>query len=991
MAKTKILVVEDENIIAVNIKNKLKGLGYTVAATVPSGEEAIQKVEETHPDLVLMDIKLKGDVDGVQAAEKICSRFNVPVIYLTAYSDDNTLQRAKLSKPFGYLLKPVKERELYTAIEIALYQHKMEEELKKHRDHLEELVEERTAEIAIANEQLKGEIVERKRAEEALQEAHDELEARVKERTKELEQKTQQLQKEITERKRAEEELNRKHNLIESIKNVQSQFIADADPYILFDNILKVILSLTQSEYGFIGEVLYTDDGDPYLKTHAITNIAWNKETKEFYKKNAPIGTEFRNLKTLFGAVITTGKPVISNDPSADPQSGGLPPRHPPLNAFLGLPIYSGKDLVSMIGIANRPNGYDNEIIEYLKPIVSTYGTLIDAFRNIQKRTQTEEALKQSEERFDLAMQGANDGLWDWDLVRDEVYYSPRWKSMLGYNVEEIKPHLDEWKRLLHPDDLDRAISNFQAYIDGKIKVYNIEFNMQHKDGHYVNILSRGMAIRDNKGKAFRIIGTHVDITERKQAEEIIRNSEDKLKRAQKIARFGNWELDLKTDKGLWSEQVYHIFGYKPGEIEISFEWFLKHIHPDDRKHVAIEIRQAVNKQKPIEMEYRVYRKDGGECTVHSIGQVKLDETGKIIGMEGTIQDITKRKRSEEELSKLSNAIQQSADSVIITDKEGVIEFVNPAFEKITGYSKEEVIGKTPGILRSGKHKQKFYEKLWKTVLSGKIFRETIINKKKNGELFWDEKVISPIIDKQGIITHFVATGKDVTKRKQAEEEVYQSREQLRSLAARLQSIREEEQTRISRELHDELGHSLTALKIDLVALSKDPLIKSKPQADDLQSMISLTDHSLQTVKRIATELRPGVLDHLGLGAAIEWQSKEFQSHTQIKCEVRLPEERLGLDKDKDIILFRILQESLTNVARHAQATNIVITLQKDKQSISMIVQDDGRGIEESEVVGMRSLGLLGMRERAHLVGGKLTITGEKGKGTTVSVSVPMD
>ena len=470
-----------------------------------------------------------------------------------------------------------------------------------------------------------------------------------------------------------------------------------------------------------------------------------------------------------------------------------------------------------------------------------------------------------------------------------------------------------------------------------------------------------------------------------------LQDSEVRLTEAQRIAHLGSWEWNIIDNSEIWSDEQFHIFGYNPGEITPTYQHFLDAIHPEDSDFVIDTIQKTLYEKQSYQIEFRIIRPNKEVRTILAQGQVYRDQQDKPIRMIGTVQDITERKQAEDELNKLSSAIQQSADCVIITDKDGVIEFVNPAFEITTGFSKEEAIGKTPRILKSGEHDAKFYEELWETILSGKVFRAVFTNKRKNGELFWDDRTITPVKDNRGDITHLIATGRDITERKKVEEEVYQSREQLRALTARLQSIREEEQTRISRELHDELGHLLTALKIDLVALSKDPLIKSKPQADDLQSMISLTDHSLQTVKRIATELRPGVLDHLGIGAAIEWQSKEFQSHTQIKCEVRLPEERIGLNKDKDIILFRILQESLTNVARHAQATNIVITLKMEKQSISMIVQDDGRGIEESEVVGMRSLGLLGMQERAHLVGGKLTITGEKGKGTTVSVSVPMD
>lgn len=189
---------------------------------------------------------------------------------------------------------------------------------------------------------------EQKQVEEALLAAHNDLEQRVEERTADLSAANNQLKVEIKDRKRAEETIRQSNSMLDSLSHAQSQFISEADPRVLFDELLKDLLSLTQSKYGFIGEVHFLPDGDPYLKTHAISNIAWNKETREFYEKNAPAGLEFRSLQTLFDAVLRTGKPVIANDPSNDPRSGGLPEGHPPLDAFLALPFYRGKTLVSI-------------------------------------------------------------------------------------------------------------------------------------------------------------------------------------------------------------------------------------------------------------------------------------------------------------------------------------------------------------------------------------------------------------------------------------------------------------------------------------------------------------------------------------------------------------------------------------------------------------------------------------------------------------------
>jgi len=184
--------------------------------------------------------------------------------------------------------------------------------------------------------------------------------------------------------------------LLRTLRSAQARFMADTAPDVLFDELLGELLPLTESEYGFIGEVLFTDSGAPYLKTHSITNIAWDQETRRFYEKYAPQGLEFYNLRTLFGAAITTGKPVVANDPATDPRRGGLPAGHPPLRAFLGLPFRQGDRVVGMVGIANRPGGYDWETVDFLQPFLETCAHIIEAWRNDTRRREAEEALRRA-------------------------------------------------------------------------------------------------------------------------------------------------------------------------------------------------------------------------------------------------------------------------------------------------------------------------------------------------------------------------------------------------------------------------------------------------------------------------------------------------------------------------------------------------------------------------------------------------------------------
>ena len=241
--------------------------------------------------------------------------------------------------------------------------------------------------------------------------------------------------------------------------------------------------------------------------------------------------------------------------------------------------------------------------------------------------------------------------------------------------------------------------------------------------------------------------------------------------------------------------------------------------------------------------------------------------------------------------------------------------------------------------------------------------------------------------DGSRIYFHTVA---DITDAKQVEDQLRASREQLRELSRFLESVREDERTRLAREMHDELGQTLTALKIDLSWLARRLLQEREPLLEKTASMGELIDEAIQTVKRIATELRPGVLDDLGLADAIEWQTQELGKRTDIRFRFNASPEQVIVDRDRSTAIFRICQEALTNVVRHADATRVSVSLKKRSGRISLRIRDNGKGVEESQILDPGALGLLGMRERARDWGGEVAITGAPGKGTLVVVSIPL-
>jgi len=286
------------------------------------------------------------------------------------------------------------------------------------------------------------------------------------------------------ERQNSEIKLKQQNDLLAAISRACEQFIANADPRKVFDNMLLDLLDLSDSEYGFIGEVLYQSDGTPYLKTYALTNIAWNEETRKFYDENAPSGLEFFNLNTLFGTVLRTGKPVIANDPMHDERRGGLPEGHPALNFFLGIPLYHGQKFVGIAGVSNRKQGYDEELLTYLDPLLKTCSNIISAIKNSLEREQAEAALKESEERFYTIFKYAPFGVLLVDLKGHPKFANIAFQKFIGYSEDELRQLT--FAEFTFDDDREKSKAAVATLVSGKCDQYQTEKRYYHKSGKVI-------------------------------------------------------------------------------------------------------------------------------------------------------------------------------------------------------------------------------------------------------------------------------------------------------------------------------------------------------------------------------------------------------------------------------------------------------------------------------------------------------------------------
>ena len=273
--------------------------------------------------------------------------------------------------------------------------------------------------------------------------------------------------------------------------------------------------------------------------------------------------------------------------------------------------------------------------------------------------------------------------------------------------------------------------------------------------------------------------------------------------------------------------------------------------------------------------------------------------------------------------------------------------------------------------------------------VTGTMGEEVAIETLKNGAT---DYVLKTRLGRLGpAVQRALRESADRRERQRAEDKLRRSLDQLRALTTYLQYVREEERTRIAREVHDELGQALTGLKLDMSWLSARLARNAKPVQLKVKTMVDHIDETIQTVRRIATELRPGILDSLGLAAALEWQANEFQSRTGIPCHVVATVDDSQLQQQFATVFFRIYQETLTNIIRHAKATNVDVRLAEENGALVLTVKDNGRGISEEEIASTRSIGLLGMRERAMLIGGEISLTGAPGKGTTMTLRAPLN
>lgn len=479
------------------------------------------------------------------------------------------------------------------------------------------------------------------------------------------------------------------------------------------------------------------------------------------------------------------------------------------------------------------------------------------------------------------------------------------------------------------------------------------------------------------------------DITERKKAQQEIlkeKNFSDSIINSLPGV-FYLYDINGKFVK--WNKNFELVSGYNSEEVAKMHP--LDFFDLDEKSLLDEKIRDVFNTGQ-AEIEAYFLLKNKQKIPYFFNGYlVKIDETDYLMGVGINIEEKRKAEIAYlDSTEKYKYLFDNNPAVIIIWDiKSFQIKEVNELAIELYGYTRKEFLEMTVIDLRPHEDNIKIRQ-FSKNMLSSKEYkvRKVWRHLKKNGELMYMD-ITSHRIDYNGRKA-ILSLAKDITEQRIAENNLRESYEDIRRLNAHLHTIREEERTNIAREIHDELGQQLTCLKMDVSWLIKkiDPIDKAK--LDKLKDMLSLIDDTVKDIRRISSDLRPGILDDLGLLAALEWQSNEFEKRTGIKCVLKSENAINLLEKHIAIGIFRIFQEALTNITRHAHASTVHANIVQKDKCLYLIIQDDGVGFDVNEVKLKKTLGLTGMRERAHMFNGSIDIKSTTGNGTTLTLVVPI-
>jgi PAS domain S-box-containing protein len=649
------------------------------------------------------------------------------------------------------------------------------------------------------------------------------------------------------------------------------------------------------------------------------------------------------------------------------------------INKVMILPALrsNGDEFIAELLIREIKNGSDYFLCTYV--------------RDVTERINAEKELKQSNSRFQRITSTTNDAVWEWDLETNSLWCNEMHQQLYGLTMEDPVPIKAEWVSRIHPEDRYRILKMQDDALASDTNVFISEYRFRTgKEKEYKYIFDRCYITRNAQNEPILMTGSMMDVTERKLAEEKIIHSNQRFELIAKTTNDAVWETNLETGASWGNEMHQNMYGLTLDNDIPNFEEWKTHLHPDDRDWVIKSLIDALaSTDNTWITEYRFVKASGEIVTIYDRTYIVRNADGKPVRMMGSMMDITERKKAEDALlqseEKYRTLVEQATDGIFIADHTGKFIIVNSAGLKLSQYSEEELANLTiydladPEELKTNPFK---FEDM-KSELGARSERRL---KRKDGSIVDIEINAKFLSDGR-----FLAFIRNITERKKAENELNSSYKAIRKLTSHLQNAREEERTHIAREIHDELGQQLTVLKMDVSWLIKKIKNLENTQLNDKAiEIVSMLNDTVNTVRRISSDLRPVLLDDLGLAAAIEWHLQEFGKRSGIKTEFLTLESTIEIPRATATGLFRIYQESITNIARHAEATEVMVELFIEDKVITMAITDNGKGFDVTSIGKKKTLGVLGMQERTVMMGGTFRIRRNLQKGMKVEVHVPI-
>jgi PAS domain S-box-containing protein len=999
MGEPTVLIVEDEAIVAEDLATKVNRLGYHVIGTVSTGEQALQVAQEESPDLVLLDVQLPGNLDGIQTATQLNNLCDSAVVFVTAHSDTETVKRANLSGHFGYILKPFSEQDLAIQIDIALYKSQANKTLRENEKRL------RQANAYLDLAQKAGSV--------------GFFDYHFKEDLSVWTEGLAQLfgislhQYEGT----WEGWVNRiVPGDAESVRRIVTDCIESGRDHVSYE--FRAILPDGSLRWlAAQGRLFYGPDGKAVRMTGVNIDVTKHKQAEQelLRAKQRTIAILTSVGEAVFGLGID-GLSTFINEAGArmfgyDVEELMGKNTHKLLHHSHadGSPYPVGDCPIYASMIDGCMHRADNEVfwhkngtpiyVSYTSTPIREKGRLVGAvvvIRDITERKHDEQRLVKSEEMLLRAQRGANAGVWEIDLRTERLTWSAPYYDLFGID-HSLQPSVAVWLSCIHPEDRARIAADYRRSISDR-REQNMEFRIVKPDGTTRWIHRKGQIEVNDHGEAIRINGISFDITERKQAEEAV----------QAIALFP----DQNPQPVLRISDAGILLYANPAATRVFNEWGLR-VGEDVPLYLRTLVLSSFHALQNQETE-------------HHIGLRSYLVTTTPIADAGYANlywfDITERKQAEaavrESQERLRAIVETALDGIITIDDRGTIESINPAVERIFQYPREHLIGQNVKMLmpepdhsHHDGYLQRYQETGEKKIIG--IGRE-VIGRRKDGSVFPLELSIS----ESSLPGRHFFTGilRDISQRKQAEEELrlmtveldqrvavrteelLQSQERLRALAAELNLTEQRERQRIATELHDHLQQLLVLGKLKL-GQGKRVAAPIPACVDLMKKVDEVLSEALAYTRTLVAELSPPVLRQYGLAAALKWLS-EYMKKRDMVVTVMVPgnSDDMKLPEDQAVLLFQSVRELLINSWKHAGSGKASVRFEQHNDELEIVVQDNGVGCDLAAVgmatpigAGLSSkFGLFSIRERMKALGGSFDIESSPGHGTTATLRLPL-